>query len=616
MQLLKRIIQKMVTFQEFSKSLSHFAPRASLRRKFGKCRTFVVSRPLSHAKILAASDGELNVAQAEGRGSSHSLNSNSSLPSMQCAHSRVGKVASWAVSFERLLEDPTGVFYFTAFLKSEVSAENILFWQACEKFRQIPANQKEELEQEARSIYRTYLSSSASSAINIDDTARIEEGALKDPKPHMFNKAQQQIFKLMKFDSYTRFVRSQLYQNCMLADVEGRPLPDLSIGSRSPANRKSGLIDGQKKKARAGKCLPLDAETGADLRRSATEGKRTQDKCREQRGSWGAELYDQYAIVSRRESQSSVKSTNSVELGYLSIKGENGRSSPRLQEKDRPAGAGRAEKYCCVFLPDGTASLTPARPRTRSLPSSLSLWTRTARVLRDQQVSLELRVTFTLEVAFAGKETRIMVKSSKTLAYALSTVLQKHRLRPQDVIVTMSGSNDPLSLDMTAFSLANKRLVLDQAKGKDQAGTPKLTYQAPASQDGMADPDGAEKPLPSTAIRSRPGSKSKDPAVRKAYDIDGLIDLISKAQCFRVEDQRGLLRKEDLVIPPFLLLSLDQCERGREGQTECQGETPPPCPAEAPPTCSDSAPRTTTTAAATSGSCSEPARPADGPARG
>lgn len=24
--------------------------------------------------------------------------------------------------------------------------------------------------------------------------------------------------------------------------------------------------------------------------------------------------------------------------------------------------AGQAEKYCCVFLPDGTASLAPARP--------------------------------------------------------------------------------------------------------------------------------------------------------------------------------------------------------------------------------------------------------------
>lgn len=34
-----------------------------------------------------------------------------------------------------------------------------------------------------------------------------------------------QIFKLMKMDSYRRFVRSPLYQSCTLASVEGKPLP-------------------------------------------------------------------------------------------------------------------------------------------------------------------------------------------------------------------------------------------------------------------------------------------------------------------------------------------------------------------------------------------------------
>ncbi|KAJ8405488.1 hypothetical protein AAFF_G00319610, partial [Aldrovandia affinis] len=366
MQLLKGIIRRMVTFQEFSKGLSHFAPRASLRRKFEKYSTFIVSRPLRRTKTLAASDGELNVAETERRGSSHSLNSNSSLPSMQSGHSRVGTVASWAVSFERLLEDPTGVLYFTAFLKSEVSAENILFWQACEKFRQIPANQKEELVQEACSIYNGYLSSCAFNAINIDDTAKTEKRDLVNPKPDMFNKAQQQIFKLMKFDSYTRFVRSQLYQNCMLANVEGKPLPDLGTGSKSPAFRKSGLVDSpsledikkQRKKAKVGKSLPFDMETGANWKRGSAESKEAQDKRCAKRGSWGAELSDPYVTVSR---QSSAKSTNSLELGYLNTKVENGRSSPRNQEQERP-GTGQAEKYCCVFLPDGTASLCPAQP--------------------------------------------------------------------------------------------------------------------------------------------------------------------------------------------------------------------------------------------------------------
>ncbi|KAJ8281582.1 hypothetical protein COCON_G00041010 [Conger conger] len=614
MQLLKRIFQKVVTFQELSRGLSQFAPRESLRRKFGKYRTFVVSRPLSRTKVLAASDGELNVAEAEGRGSSHSLNSNSSLPSMQCGNSPVGKVASWAVSFERLLEDPTGVRYFTAFLKSEVSAENILFWQACEKFRQIPANQKEELVREARSIYSTYLSSSASSAINIDDTARIEEGALVDPKPDMFNKAQTQIFKLMKFDSYTRFVRSHLYQNCMLADVEGRPLPDFAAGSRSPAYRKS-LIDSpspadgkKKKKVRAGKSLPFDAETGPDRRRAV--GKSSSDKRREKRGSWG-ELQDHRTMVSRRESQCSVKSNSSLELGYLSTKAENGRSSPRSQDPDRLGIPGRAERYCCVFLPDGTASLTPARAgasirdmleglcRKRGFPLSdviiylqskdkvspqqpLSLDQDSA-VLRDQQVSLELRVTFTLELAFMGKAMGIMVKSSKTLIHALSSVLQKHHLRPNDVIVTMSGSKEPLNLNMTVFSLANKTLVLDHVKGKEQAGSPKLPSQASTSQEGLADPDGTGKPLPPRQSRTEP-----DP-----------------------------MWKEDLVIPPFLLLSLDQCrDRAGEEEGERGGETPPPPPAEAPPACVDSAPTTApaSESPADGGAVPEPgAAPAPGP---
>lgn len=54
-----------------------------------------------------------------------------------------------------------------------------------------------------------------------------------------------QIFKLMKMDSYRRFVRSPLYQSCTLASVEGKLLPQLSnepvlmgswedMGSRSP----------------------------------------------------------------------------------------------------------------------------------------------------------------------------------------------------------------------------------------------------------------------------------------------------------------------------------------------------------------------------------------------
>lgn len=138
-----------------------------------------------------------------------------------------------------------------AFLKSEVSAENILFWQACEKFKQIPAASVDEvrwpiitgvcrsfwtfsfqlrfikivtketclvkiwtqsrskceqschqtylfvvifqLKAEARSIYNVYLSEDAPNPVNIDDTAKTEEKDLEEPTPDMFNKAQTQV---------------------------------------------------------------------------------------------------------------------------------------------------------------------------------------------------------------------------------------------------------------------------------------------------------------------------------------------------------------------------------------------------------------------------------------
>lgn len=57
---------------------------------------------------------ELNGADLKDCASNHSLSSNASLPSVQsCRRLRERRVASWAVSFERLLQDPLGVRYFS-----------------------------------------------------------------------------------------------------------------------------------------------------------------------------------------------------------------------------------------------------------------------------------------------------------------------------------------------------------------------------------------------------------------------------------------------------------------------------------------------------------------------
>uniref|UniRef100_A0A8C1SS39 Regulator of G protein signaling 12a n=1 Tax=Cyprinus carpio TaxID=7962 RepID=A0A8C1SS39_CYPCA len=139
------------------------------------------------------------------------------------------RVASWADSFERLLQDPVGVRYFSEFLKKEFSEENILFWQACECFSQ--------LSQKAKEIYNCFLSSKATMPVNIDSQAQLADDVLTAPQPNMFKHPQLQIFNLMKMDSFARFLKSTLYQECMLAEVEGRPLPDPCPIPCSPAPR-------------------------------------------------------------------------------------------------------------------------------------------------------------------------------------------------------------------------------------------------------------------------------------------------------------------------------------------------------------------------------------------
>ncbi|XP_063732472.1 regulator of G-protein signaling 14-like isoform X4 [Eleginops maclovinus] len=471
---------------------SHLAKDAALKQ-FKKYEHFYTTGIMAEKKSQAVSDGELNMSTRGCGGSS------SSLPGSPGGETGpANNVLSWAISFEKLLEDPYGVRQFTSFLMSEVSAENILFWQACEKFRKISASSVVELKAAARSIYNTYLSDNAPYSVNIDDTAKTEEKDLEEPSPDMFNKAQAQIFKLMKMDSYRRFVRSPLFQSCTLPGVED-----------------TTNIQGS---------------------------------------------------VSRKEAQLSVKSSSGVELGSLYWQIENGRSSPRSLEQGAVSRIGVEGGYCCVYLPDGSASLAPTRngqPIKEMLASlcekrgfplkdviiylhgkdkqPLSL-EQDCSVLRDQQVSLELRVMFKLEIVSTGKTVGIMVKSSKTLQDALSAVLQKHRLKPQEALVTMVGSEEPLNMTGTVFRLANKTLRLDKIKGNQTIVSRGSSSAAAATQAG-----GLETRSLLQTDRAKPQSKAS-----KNREMDGFLDMLTRAQGCRVDDQRGLLTKEQLEVPLFL----------------------------------------------------------------
>ncbi|KAF2364409.1 RGS domain [Trinorchestia longiramus] len=156
------------------------------------------------------------------------------------------RVQAWATSFEKLLEDPVGLHTFTEFLKKEYSHENIYFWTACERYRlgitSDPSGNNNNADTNkpwsewsgkhvaAKTIYDNHLGDNASEPVNVDAQARqMAHEGLRQPTQDIFASAQKQVFNLMKFDSYSRFLKSTLYEECLERESRGE---DVQFGSQ------------------------------------------------------------------------------------------------------------------------------------------------------------------------------------------------------------------------------------------------------------------------------------------------------------------------------------------------------------------------------------------------
>ncbi|KAL0868226.1 hypothetical protein ABMA27_007761 [Loxostege sticticalis] len=137
-----------------------------------------------------------------------------------------GGVARWSLGLEQLLADPAGAAAFAHFLSKEFAAENIRFWWSCEQYSTTEDPAKRAAM--AHEIWQRHLAEKASEPVNVDAAAR-RATALRlyqQPAPQdLFQQAQKQIFNVMKFDSYPRFLRSSVHAECARADLCGLPSP-------------------------------------------------------------------------------------------------------------------------------------------------------------------------------------------------------------------------------------------------------------------------------------------------------------------------------------------------------------------------------------------------------
>ncbi|KAF9410214.1 hypothetical protein HW555_010651 [Spodoptera exigua] len=123
------------------------------------------------------------------------------------------RVRRWSFSLRELLQDNAGKEHFAKFLSKEFSGENLKFWLAVQELKALPIRR---VAARAKDIWKEYLAADAPSPINIDAASReltrqkVESGTADR---YCFDQAQAHVYHLMKSDSYSRYLRSEMYKD-------------------------------------------------------------------------------------------------------------------------------------------------------------------------------------------------------------------------------------------------------------------------------------------------------------------------------------------------------------------------------------------------------------------
>ncbi|XP_050314334.1 regulator of G-protein signaling 7 [Anthonomus grandis grandis] len=121
------------------------------------------------------------------------------------------RVKRWAFSLQELIADPIGREHFEKFLDKEFSGENLKFWEAVQELKCLPQSQ---VQQKVSDIWDYYLASDAKCPINVDSHSyELTKKCMENPDRWSFDNAAAHVYQLMKSDSYSRYLRSEMYKD-------------------------------------------------------------------------------------------------------------------------------------------------------------------------------------------------------------------------------------------------------------------------------------------------------------------------------------------------------------------------------------------------------------------
>ncbi|XP_017851737.1 regulator of G-protein signaling 7 [Drosophila busckii] len=139
----------------------------------------------------------------------------------------VRRVKRWAFSLRELLNDAIGRDQFTKFLEKEYSGENLKFWESVQEMKALPQS---EIKEAIQKIWQEFLAPDAPCPVNVDsksvELAREAVNSPSGPNRWCFDVAASHVYHLMKSDSYSRYLRSDMYKdyvNCSRKKIKSIP---------------------------------------------------------------------------------------------------------------------------------------------------------------------------------------------------------------------------------------------------------------------------------------------------------------------------------------------------------------------------------------------------------
>ncbi|KAG8200126.1 hypothetical protein JTE90_018915 [Oedothorax gibbosus] len=457
---------------------------SSLRRHLGRKRS--LHRSTHEAGTV--SDGELASGKVSTSSSMMALDLMSDASHLSsCVSERpvdVGRVGSWAAGFNILLEDPAGLHTFSQFLKSQFSQENIAFWIACEHYRQL--TDQTLMTQMAKEIYNKHLCIGAHEPVNVDSHARqIAQEGLDKPTHDLFLPAQKQIFNLMKFDCYQRFLKSSMFKECMLREMEGQPLlyHGQSCDLNSYEDEKNKVCSDLKKRK---SILPWHKLSKAKSNESKNNGTRMWEKeirksLKKKKKKDSLRMDDNNSTQSDMTDRSSLTSSeNGVGIAFKNMSSRESLNSAELTLF--PTHYGSNGFYCRVILPDLSTTVVQTKKGETVGEMLLTLLERRSltynaveaylvgsnqpldqctdvTTLSCKEIKVQQVILFCLELP-NKKTVGVKAKNNKICGDILKPVLNKYGYKIECVTMTVASTGKPVAKSAPITSIDNQRIII------------------------------------------------------------------------------------------------------------------------------------------------------------